>query len=125
MDQCRLILGANRLRVFLTSQADRTKFHRLRASNKKVNSACASAISLMFKVELLTETRAPVFVSTEEDFGDAINLFVEPFYVANRFRKGKTDDLVGAQRGHISPLTLQHHLISLDAKACGEHAIKG
>src|SRR5688500_15075105 len=61
----------------------------------------------------------------EEDLGDLVNLFVEALDAADGVVERDGDDLVGAQRRHLTPLPLQNHLDGLDAEARGQHAVEG
>src|SRR5437763_1400949 len=61
---------------------------------------------------------------SEEDFGDAVNLFVERLDFPNGIVERHGDDFAPAERDHLAPLLFENQLEGPDAETRGEHAIK-
>src|SRR5207253_7432043 len=57
----------------------------------------------------------------KEDFGNPIDLGVEPLQLPYCFRERHTYDPVAAQRDHLAPLSVSDHFVSFDSKPGGQN----
>src|SRR5207248_9178842 len=62
--------------------------------------------------------------SSKENFGDAIDVLIQAFQVADCFLQRHADDASAAHRRHMSPHSSADHLVSFDSEARREDSIE-